>query len=66
MGQNLDSTNKKPEIVKHFENEGIPRRTIYDAINRLQYEGSIKEKKENRPHNLLDSFSKELTEKTGQ
>ena len=25
--QNLDSTNEKSEIVKHFEKEGIARRT---------------------------------------
>ena len=36
---------KKSEIVKHFEKEGIARQTIYDTINRMQNEGSVKDKK---------------------
>ena len=35
---------KKSEIVKHFEKEGIARRTIYDTTNRLKNERSIKNK----------------------
>ena len=41
---------KKSEIVKHFEKEGIVQRTIYKTIDRMQDEGSIKEKnKTDRP-----------------
>ena len=35
---------KKSEIVKHFEKEGIARTTIYNTINRIQNEESIKDK----------------------
>ena len=41
---------KKTEIVKHFEKEGIARTTIYNIINRMQNEESIKDKnKTGRP-----------------
>ena len=40
---------KKSEIVKHFEKEGIARRTIYNTINRMQNEESTKDKKTSRP-----------------
>lgn len=36
---------KKSEIVNHFVLEGIAKSTIYDAINRLQNGGSLKDKK---------------------
>ena len=29
---------KKSEIVNHFEKEGYPRRTIYNALNHLHNE----------------------------
>jgi flagellar biosynthesis regulator FlbT len=35
---------KKSEILNHFQKEGYPRRTIYNAINRLQNEESIEDK----------------------
>ena len=57
---------KKSEIVKHFEKEGIARQTIYNTINRMQNVWSIKDKEKKSPLNLLDSCSKEPTEKTGQ
>jgi transposase len=37
---------KKSEIVKHFQKVVSPQRTIYNAINRLQNEESIKDKKQ--------------------
>ena len=41
---------KKSEIVKNFEKEGIARTTIYNTINRMQNEESIKDKnKTGRP-----------------
>ena len=41
---------KKSEIVKQFEKKGIARRTIYNTINRMQNEESIKDKnKTGRP-----------------
>ena len=41
---------KKSEIFKHFGKEGIARTTIYNTINRMQNEGSIKDKnKTGRP-----------------
>ena len=46
---------KKSEIVKHFQKEGYPQRTIYNTINRLHSGESIKEKK-NWPPNVLDSY----------
>jgi flagellar biosynthesis regulator FlbT len=35
---------KKSEILNHFQKEGYPQRTIYNAINRLQNEESIEDK----------------------
>ena len=41
---------KKSVIVRHFEKEGIARRTIYETISRMQNEESIKDKnKTGRP-----------------
>ena len=41
---------KKFEIVRHFGKEGIARRTVYNTINRMQNEESIKDKnKTGRP-----------------
>ena len=37
---------KKSEIVNHFQKEGYPQRTIYNAINRLHSGESIKDKKQ--------------------
>ena len=36
---------EKREIVNHFLKEGIPRRTIYDTINRMQLGGTIIDRK---------------------
>ena len=36
---------EKSEIVNHFQKEGYPRRTIYDTINRMQFGGTINDKK---------------------
>ena len=36
---------KKSKIVKHFEKDEIARQTIYNTINRMQNQGSIKYKK---------------------
>jgi hypothetical protein len=36
----------KSEIVNHFQKVVSPQRTIYNAINRLQNEESIKDKKQ--------------------
>ena len=36
---------EKSEIVNHFQNEGYPRRTIYNAINRMQFGEIINDKK---------------------
>ena len=36
---------KNSEIVNHFQKEGYPRRTIYNAINRLHNGESIEDKK---------------------
>ena len=30
---------EKSEIVNHFQNEGYPRRTIFNTINRTQLKG---------------------------
>ena len=36
---------KNQKFVNHFQKEGYPERTIYNAINRLQHGEPIKEKK---------------------
>ena len=33
------------EIVNHFPKEGYRRKTIYNTINRIQFGGTINEKK---------------------
>ena len=41
---------KKAEIIRHFEKEGIAPTIIYNTINRMQNEESIKDKnKTGRP-----------------
>ena len=56
---------KKSEIVNPFKIEGYPRQTIYDAINHIQLEGTINDKK-NWSSNLLDTCKKESAQKIGQ
>ena len=36
---------EKSEIVNHFRKEGYPRNPIYDTINRMQFGGTINDKK---------------------
>ena len=36
---------EKSEIVNRFKKEGYPRQTIYDTINRMQFGGTINDKK---------------------
>jgi transposase len=56
---------KKSEIVNHFEKEGYPRRTIYDAINRLQNEESIEDKKKTgRPTSWTSTRKNQLKKLT--
>ena len=47
---------KKSEIVNHFQKEGYPRRTIYNAINRLHNGESIEDNLEKWPPNFLDIY----------
>ena len=43
---------KKSDIVHHFVQEGIARSTVYNTINRLETNPSIKKnKKTDRPSN---------------
>ena len=52
---------KKTEIVKHFEKEGIARTTIYNTINRMQNEESIKDKnKTGRPTSCTAARKRKL------
>ena len=52
---------KKTEIANHFEEEGYPRRTIYNTINRFQNEESIEDKiKTGRPTSWTSNRKNQL------
>jgi uncharacterized protein (DUF2132 family) len=52
---------KKSEIVNHFQKEGYPQRTIYNAINHFQNEESIEDKiKTGRPTSWTSARKNQL------
>ena len=49
---------KKSKIVNHFQKEGYPRQIIYNTINRMQFGGTINDKKVAKsPGKLPDEIS---------
>ncbi len=52
---------EKSEIVNHFQKEGCPRRTAYNAINCLQNKESIEDEKNWSPK-FLEIYQKESAE----
>ena len=50
---------EKSEIVNHFQKEGYPRQTIYNTINRMQFERTINDKKKTGNPNTCQKESAE-------